>query len=268
MRDKVNLSKCFKPTWQNAPRQAGQGRKHFQAWNIHVQLPVSAITSLLHIPLFWHKQGQQTDHLDFSLSYETTLLLTVPLPFIPLTVRLGENHRLCTNYATGSAASFKNNMVVSTMFLKTSTGKGPTLFTQSILEALCTLTTRKIFLNLLFLATYSAYYFYSTHCRHWRFFFLICQTSSCSPPSFKVLILSFSFYSCWGLLQYFSQIFGVMYLQVRGRKFPLEPKHQQAVAVKILLKPALVSFLRLLILWGVSCCIKFFYKSHVQFRFQ
>ena len=83
-----------------------------------------------------------------------------------------QTNRAGNNYATGSVASLKDNTVISTMFLKTSTGKGPTKFTWSILGPLCILTTRKIFSNLLFLATYSAYYFYSTHCGHCRFFSL------------------------------------------------------------------------------------------------
>lgn len=141
-----------------------------------------------------------------------------------------QTNRAGNNYATGSVTSFKDNTVLSTMFLKTSTHKGPTVFTQSILEPFCILSTRKIFLNLLFLATSSVYYLYSTHCGHCRFFFVVHQTFSCSPSSFKALILSISFYSCGGLLQYFSQKFGVIYLQVRGRKFPLELEHHQAIA--------------------------------------
>lgn len=182
---------------------------------------MSPVICLLDIPLFWHKQ---TDHLYFSLSYETTLLLTVPLPFIPLTVRLSENHRQI-QLETAMQQHQLHPLKTTQLNLPHSwrlNWQRPTVFIHYILGPLCILTIRKLFLNLLFLATYSAYYFYCTHWGHRRFFSHICQSSSRSSSSFKALILPFSFYSCWGLLQYFSQIFRVTYLQVRGRKFPCD----------------------------------------------
>lgn len=192
-----NVSSLTVQHGKNAPHWARQGRKSFQAWNIHVQPPESPITSLLHSPLFWHKRDNR-----WSSGFQFKLWKHIPdcpSSFYPPHCKSSwesQTNRAGNNYATASVASSKDNRVIITMFLKTSTSKGPIKFTQFTPWPLCILTTIKIFLNLLFLATYSAYYFYFIHCGHCRFYFLICQTSSCSPSSSKALILSFSFYSC------------------------------------------------------------------------
>lgn len=97
MNDKMNLSKCLKPncaTWKNTPHLPGLGRKFSSlkhpcstgsiCYNSNaIYSTVQTQTKTKHNP--------QTHHVDFSLSWETTLLLTVSFPVIPLTVGLGEN---------------------------------------------------------------------------------------------------------------------------------------------------------------------------------
>lgn len=119
----------------------------------------------------------QTQSTDSSCGYQFKLGNHAPpdclISCYPTHCRAGENQKkkAGNNHATESVAFFPGNKVVSIKFLKTPTDKAPQCsHNQPMLGSLCILDTRKNFLNFLFLATYSAHYFYFTHCGHCRLF--------------------------------------------------------------------------------------------------
>lgn len=122
-----NVSSLTVQHGKNTPHLPGQGRK-FSSLN-H---PCSTANISYNSTVIYSTVLTQTRVTDWSSGFQfklgnTMLLLTVPLPVIPLTVGLGENQtkKAGNNHATESAAFFSGNTVLFIKFIKTLTDKAP-----------------------------------------------------------------------------------------------------------------------------------------------